>query len=76
MSEDNLRLPPEKREGMKYKTIIIPLETYHKIKELQKTQYVGMGAIIKPLIDKLFEDTYRLKNEAPNTNTPRRRYNV
>ena len=53
------RYSPEKRRGTKFKSIIIPLETYHKIKELQKFYKAGMGALIKPLIDELFDKTYK-----------------
>lgn len=83
------RYSPEKRRGTKFKTIIIPLETYHKIKEIQKFYKMGMGAIIKPLIDQLFEHTYKeaellarieanrkQESETPETDKPRRRYNV
>jgi hypothetical protein len=83
------RYSPEKRKGTKFKSIIIPLETYHKIKEIQKFYKVGMGAIIKPLIDELFDKTYKeaellarieanrkKEDEASNTAKPRRRYNV
>lgn len=83
------RYSPEKRKGTKFKTIIIPLETYHKIKEIQKFYKMGMGAIIKPLIDQLFDHTYKeaellarieanrkQESEAPETDKPRRRYNV
>jgi len=83
------RYSPEKRKGTKFKSIIIPLETYHKIKEIQKFYKAGMGAIIKPLIDELFDKTYKeaellarieanrkKEDEASNTAKPRRRYNV
>ena len=83
------RYSPEKRRGTKFKTIIIPLETYHKIKEIQKFYKAGMGAIIKPLIDELFDRTYKeaellarieanrkKESEASDADKPRRRYNV
>jgi hypothetical protein len=53
------RYSPEKRKGTKFKSIVIPLETYHKIKEIQKFYKAGMGAIIAPLIDELFDRTYK-----------------
>lgn len=82
------RYSPEKRKGTKFKSIMIHLETYHKIKELQKFYKAGMGSIIRPLIDELFDRTYkeaellarieanRKKDETPDTDKPRRRYNV
>lgn len=83
------RYSPEKRPGSKFKTIIIPLETYHKIKEIQKFYKAGMGAIIAPLIDELFDRTYKeaellarieanrkKEDETPDSTKPRRRYNV
>jgi hypothetical protein len=53
------RYSPEKRRGTKFKSIIVHLETYHKIKELQKFYKAGMGAILTPLVDELFEKTYK-----------------
>jgi hypothetical protein len=80
------RYSPEKRRGSKFKSIIIPLDTYHKIKEIQKFYKAGMGAIIKPLIDELFDKTYKeaellarieasrkKQNETPDADKPKRR---
>jgi predicted CopG family antitoxin len=53
------RYSPSKRTRVSFKTISIHMETYHKIKELQKFYKAGMGAIITPLIDELFEKTYK-----------------
>jgi predicted CopG family antitoxin len=53
------RYSPEKRKGTKFKSIMIHLETYQKIKELQKFYKAGMGSILRPLIDELFDKTHK-----------------
>jgi hypothetical protein len=77
---------PEKRKGTKFRSIMIHMETYQKIKELQKFYKAGMGSIIRPLIDELFDKTYKeaellarieanrkKESETSDTTKPRRR---
>ncbi len=80
------RFSPEKRKGTKFRSIMIHMETYQKIKELQKFYKAGMGSIIRPLIDELFDKTYKeaellarieanrkKDSETSNSDQPRRR---
>jgi len=80
------RFSPEKRKGTKFQSIMIHMETYQKIKELQKFYKAGMGSIIRPLIDELFDKTYKeaellarieanrkKESETSDTTKPRRR---
>jgi hypothetical protein len=80
------RFSPEKRKGTKFRSIMIHMETYQKIKELQKFYKAGMGSIIRPLIDELFDKTYKeaellarieasrkKQNETPDADKPKRR---
>ncbi len=80
------RYSPEKRKGTKFRSIMIHMETYQKIKELQKFYKAGMGSIIRPLIDELFDKTYKeaellarieanrkKASETSNPDQPRRR---
>jgi predicted DNA-binding protein len=67
---------------------MVPLETHQKLKEIAKFYKKSMATIIREHIDELFETTYkeaellarieanRKKDETPDTDKPRRRYNV
>jgi hypothetical protein len=83
------RYSPSKRRGTKFKSLMIHMETYQKLKELQKFYKKGLGAIIRPMVDELFDKTYKeaellarieanRKKESATSNTDksRRRYNV
>lgn len=83
------RYSPSKRKGTKFRSLMIHMETYQKLKELQKFYKKGLGAIIRPMVDELFDKTYKeaellarieanrkKESAASNTDKPRRRYNV
>ncbi len=80
------RVSPGRRQGSKFRSIIVPLDTYLKIKELQKFYKAGMGALLSPLVDELFDKTYKeaellarieasrkKQNETPDADKPERR---
>jgi predicted DNA-binding protein len=82
------RYSPDRRKGAKFHSVMVPLETHQKLKEIAKFHKKSMATIIREHIDELFDKTYkeaellarieanRKKDETPDTDKPRRRYNL
>jgi hypothetical protein len=84
------RVPPSAREGVRFQAIIVHFETRAKLQELKKFYGKSMAGIIREHVDELFEkatkeaevlarieeNRRKREEEASNTDTPKRKYNV
>jgi hypothetical protein len=84
------RVPPSAREGVRFQAIIVHFETRAKLQELKKFYGKPMAAIVREQVDALWEkatqeaevlarieeNRRKREEEASNTDTPKRKYNV
>lgn len=82
------REPPHKRKGKKFSSVMVPMDVYLKLKELSKFYKKSMSQIIREHVEPMFDEAYkqaellarieanRIKDETPDSDKPRRRYNV
>jgi predicted DNA-binding protein len=82
------RTPPAKRAGAKFSSVMVPMDVFLKLKELSKFYKKSMSQILREQIEPMFDEAYkqaellarieanRKKDETPDPDKPRRRYNV
>lgn len=83
------RKSPSKRSGVKFASVMVPMDVHVMLKELSKFHKKSMSQIIREHVEPMFDETYKQAEilarieanrkkdeEAFNSDQPRRRYNV